>query len=346
MSDGAVAKDGSFNHDNTVPPKSDRVMPLFSLKGKTAIISGAGAGIGTRSLIMIISSSNRFEVSLSRKATPKLVRTSPSGTTVTRKHLNVLRRLRRRMVSSVCHFSPCQATLLTRSSGKAYQVDVTDEDAVEKAVEASVKDLGGRLDVFVANSGIPWTQGPALDGERSHYHKVVSTDLDGTFFCARAAGKIWRKQKFEGTDINGNKLENFTYGSFIATASMSGHIVNFPQLQAAYNAAKSAVIHLCRCLAVEWVKFARANSISPGYINTEISDFVPPETKAIWKGKTPMGREGEANELKGGFLYLASSASSFTTGADIVIDVSSPHSHTGNMLTSSREDTACHEQRP
>ncbi len=48
----------------------------------------------------------------------------------------------------------------------------------------------------------------------------------------------------EGTDMNGQTLENFHYGSFIATASMSGSIVNIPQLQAAYNAAKAGVIHL------------------------------------------------------------------------------------------------------
>lgn len=197
-----------------------------------------------------------------------------------------------------------------------------EEDSVQTAVDTAVKDLGGRLDIFVANSGIPWTQGAAIEGEMSHYHKVVATDLDGTFLCARAAAKHWKRQKFEGTDINGNKLENFNYGSFVATASMSGHIVNIPQLQAAYNAAKAGVIHLVRSLAVEWVKFARANSISPGYINTEISDFVPKETKDIWKGKIPMGREGEASELKGGFLYLASDASTYTTGADILIDVS------------------------
>jgi len=141
---------------------------------------------------------------------------------------------------------------------------VTDEDVVEKAVVEAIKDLNGRLDVFVANSGIPWTQGPAVDGERAHYHKVIATNLDGTFFSARAVAKHWKRQKFEGTDINGKKLENFTYGSFVATASMSGHIVNTPQLQAAYNASKSAIIHLCRSLAVEWVKFARSNTISPG----------------------------------------------------------------------------------
>ena len=87
-----------------------------------------------------------------------------------------------------------------------------------------------------------------------------------------------------------------------------------------YNAAKAGVIHLCKSLAVEWVKFARVNSISPGYMATEISDFVPPETKAIWHSKIPMGREGEAHELKGAYLYLASDASSYTTGTDIVVD--------------------------
>lgn len=83
-----------------------------------------------------------------------------------------------------------------------------------------------------------------LEGEIEHYRKVVATDLDSTFYCARAAGAHWQRQKKEGTDLNGKKLENYTYGSFVATASMSGHIVNIPQLQAAYNAAKAGIIHL------------------------------------------------------------------------------------------------------
>ena len=75
-----------------------------------------------------------------------------------------------------------------------------------------------------------------------------------------------------------------------------------------------------KSLAVEWVRFARANSVSPGYIATEISSFVDETTKNIWKDKIPMGREGEAQELKGAYLYLASDAASYTTGADIVVD--------------------------
>lgn len=159
-----------------------------------------------------------------------------------------------------------------------------------------------------------------VDGPLDHYNQIVDINLNGVFYSAKAAAAHWRRQKEEGTDLNGNPLTNFTYGSFVATASMSGHIVNFPQLQSAYNAAKSGVIHLCKSLAVEWVRFARANTISPGYIATEISNFVPQETKNIWKDKIPMGREGEVGELKGAYLYLASDASSYTTGADLVVD--------------------------
>lgn len=71
---------------------------------------------------------------------------------------------------------------------------------------------------------------------------------------------------------------------------------------------------------MEWVGFARSNSVSPGYIATEISDFVPTETKSIWRDKIPMGREGEAHELKGVYLLLCSDASSYITGTDIIID--------------------------
>lgn len=136
---------------------------------------------------------------------------------------------------------------MASATAKAYQVNITDPKAVQQAVDDVVKDFNGRLDVFIANAGIPWTQGPMVDGALEHYRDVVGIDLDGTFYCAKAAAAHWRRQKEEGTDLNGNKLTNFTYGSFVATASMSGHIVNFPQMQAAYNAAKTGVIHLCTC---------------------------------------------------------------------------------------------------
>ena len=122
---------------------------------------------------------------------------------------------------------------------------MTDPAHVEESVDKIVQEFNGRLDIFVANAGVPWQQGAALDGKIEHYRKVVTTDLDSAFYCARAAAKHWKRQKAEGTDLNGKKLERYHSGAFVATASMSGHIVNIPQLQAAYNAAKAGVIHLC-----------------------------------------------------------------------------------------------------
>ncbi|XHG08465.1 L-xylulose reductase, variant 2 [Aspergillus wentii] len=205
-------------------------------------------------------------------------------------------------------------------TGRAYKVDIRNVQAVQDQLNVSVNELNGRLDILIANSGIPWTKGAMVDAPVAHYSEVIQTDLDGTFYCAQAAAAHWRRQKAENTTVHGTPLQNFTYGSFVATASMSGHIVNIPQLQAGYNAAKAGVVHLCKSLSVEWVRFARANSVSPGYIDTEISTFVPQDMKEIWKGKIPMGREGKPEELKGAYLYLASDASSYTTGCDIVVD--------------------------
>lgn len=129
--------------------------------------------------------------------------------------------------------------------GRAYQVNVTDANHVEEMTDQIAREFNGRLDVFVANSGIPWTQGPMLDGDVDHYDKIVSVDLNGTFYCARAVGRHFRRQGKEGTDLNGKKID-FKSGSFVATASMSAHIVNIPQLQASYNASKAGVMHLCK----------------------------------------------------------------------------------------------------
>lgn len=116
------------------------------------------------------------------------------------------------------------------------------------------------------------------------------------------------------------------YGKIINTASMSGHIVNTPQNQSAYNASKAGVIHLTRSLAAEWAtRGVRVNSISPGYTRTQLVDDLlkTPEGQHMapeWMRLTPMGRMAEVTDLQGGLVYLAAPASDFVTGHDIVID--------------------------
>ncbi|EGV65477.1 Sorbose reductase sou1 [Yamadazyma tenuis] len=188
---------------------------------------------------------------------------------------------------------------------KAYKCNISDSDSVEQTIDQIEKDFG-TIDIFVANAGVPWTVGEMIHAENHDtWHKVIDLDFTGVYYCAKHVGKIFEK--------NGK-------GSLILTASMSGHIVNFPQRQAPYNAAKAAVVHLGKSLAVEWSHFARVNTISPGYIVTEISEFVDANEKQTWHKMTPLGREGTTQELAGAYLYLASDASTYTTGSDIIVD--------------------------
>jgi NAD(P)-dependent dehydrogenase (short-subunit alcohol dehydrogenase family) len=116
------------------------------------------------------------------------------------------------------------------------------------------------------------------------------------------------------------------YGKIVNTASMSGHIANQPQHQACYNASKAAVLHLTRSLAAEWApQGVRVNSISPGYTRTKLVDDLlgTPAGRAMlprWMALTPLGRMAEVADLQGAVVYLASPASDFVTGADIVVD--------------------------
>lgn len=193
---------------------------------------------------------------------------------------------------------------------KAYKAVIDNEGDVKKTIDQQIKDFG-KIDIFVANAGIPWTKGAYISQPDSkHFNEVVDIDFKGACYAAKFIGQHFQERHAS----TGDK------GSLIFTASMSGHIVNVPQLQATYNAAKAGLRHFAKSLAVEWAPFARVNSVSPGYINTEISDFVPEDIQNRWWSMTPLGRGGEVKELVGIYLYLASNASTYTTGSDFIVD--------------------------
>ncbi|KIW96020.1 L-xylulose reductase [Cladophialophora bantiana CBS 173.52] len=186
---------------------------------------------------------------------------------------------------------------------KAYRCDVNSWDDVQRLVRDVITDFG-KIDGFIANAGRTASSG-VLDGFVQDWEDVVHADLTGTFYCAKAVGPHFKER---GS------------GSLVITSSISGHIANYPQEQTSYNVAKAGCIHFAKSLANEWRNFARVNSISPGYFDTGISDFVDPAIQKSWVSMIPLGRTADAKELKGAYVYLISDASTYTTGADLVVD--------------------------
>lgn len=189
----------------------------------------------------------------------------------------------------------------------AVQTDVTSQDSVNELIDIIDKKYG-RLDIAFCNAGICINE-PAVEMSFATWYKVINVNLNGVFLTAQAAGRYMIKNKIKGSIIN--------------TASMSAHIVNVPQPQCAYNASKAAVIQLTKSLAIEWTEYGvRVNSISPGYIGTELvknSKTLIPLIE-LWNKMAPMHRLGKPEELQTVTLYLASDASSFTTGSDVIVD--------------------------
>jgi NAD(P)-dependent dehydrogenase (short-subunit alcohol dehydrogenase family) len=186
------------------------------------------------------------------------------------------------------------------------QADVTVEELVNNAFD-TVKKKFGRIDIVFSNAGIAHCV-PCEKMTWEEWRRVMSIDIDSMFLVNRAAARIMI------ADGNG--------GSIINTASMSGMVVNYPQEQVAYNAAKAGVIQLTRSLACEWAKYnIRVNSISPGYICTDMTPATSNKTwMDTWFAMGPAKRLGTADEVAGAVLYFASNAASFTTGANLVID--------------------------
>jgi NAD(P)-dependent dehydrogenase (short-subunit alcohol dehydrogenase family) len=186
-------------------------------------------------------------------------------------------------------------------------VDVTDQDAVT-AFAAVLLRRRGAPDVLLNAAGI--VRGAAAEEmSGADWRDVVDVNFSGLFYVTQAIGT---------TMLAAGR------GSIVSIASMSGIISNFPQKQVSYNASKAGVIHLSRTLAGEWAdRGVRVNSVSPGYIGTDMT--IPnmaanPDWTAAWLERIPLGRVGTPAEVVAVILFLASDASGYVIGSDLVVD--------------------------
>jgi NAD(P)-dependent dehydrogenase (short-subunit alcohol dehydrogenase family) len=195
---------------------------------------------------------------------------------------------------------------------KGYDPEIVIMDVTQSArVEAVADDLvrrHGRVDILVNNAGIARSETPAERVEDEHWLNVIDVNLNGVFWCCRAFGRHMLARRS---------------GSIVNIGSMSGFIVNKPQEQSYYNAAKAGVHHLTKSLAAEWgARGVRVNAVAPTYINTSLNAFVKskPALYDAWIGGTPMARLGEIDEVAAVVLFLASDAASLMTGSVVIVD--------------------------
>lgn len=183
----------------------------------------------------------------------------------------------------------------------AFECDVSDEETVNRA-SAKTLAVAPRVDVLVNNAGHNIRK-QLFDYSVEEFDSLHKVHVRGTFLMSRAFGPEMRDRKS---------------GVIINIASILGHVAA-PNV-APYAAAKAAIIQLTKVLALELAPDVRVNALAPGYIDTPLTRQHAPEVRRRITDTAPLGRFGNAEELIGPAIFLASRASSFVTGTSLIVD--------------------------
>ncbi|MBB3649332.1 NAD(P)-dependent dehydrogenase (short-subunit alcohol dehydrogenase family) [Rhizobium sp. BK619] len=200
------------------------------------------------------------------------------------------------------------ASQMSRNSSADWvSMDVTKSGSVDEAV-AHVVNGHGKLDILVAAAGVTYEE-PTLDHTDENWRRVMAVNLDGAFYCMRAAGRQMAK--------SGG-------GSIIAISSICSRVRVRPELHVGYDATKAAVALLCRNIAVEWADHnIRVNAVAPGYCDTTLLGAVGrarPDVLKQWLEDIPQHRLIAPREIADAVSFLASDAASGITGQELVVD--------------------------
>ncbi|MFG3714972.1 SDR family NAD(P)-dependent oxidoreductase [Micromonospora sp. NPDC047730] len=185
-------------------------------------------------------------------------------------------------------------------------LEVTSLDSIEAAFGA-LEQQGRVPDVVVNNAGVS-LRNSALDATAAEFDLTLGVNLRGTYFVAQRAARAMRPR-------GGGRIINL--------ASIGGLVVD-GERSSVYDASKAAVVQLTKNLAYEWGRHGiRVNAIAPGYMRTEMTADLMPTREVedeLVARHIPLGRVGEAGDLAGAVVFLASNASAYVTGHTLTVD--------------------------
>ena len=186
---------------------------------------------------------------------------------------------------------------------KIVKFDISQNDKIEEFIENATKDLGGNLDCIVNNAGIT-QDNLAIRMNLDEWKKVIDINLTSSFLLSKFSIKKMLKNKS---------------GKIINITSVVGHTGNLGQ--ANYTASKAGIIAMSKSLALEYAKKnININCISPGFIETAMSDKIDKKFKEVIISKIPSARLGEAEDIANAVLFLASNQSDYINGETLHVN--------------------------
>jgi len=186
---------------------------------------------------------------------------------------------------------------------KILKFDITDNDKIEKFIDDATNELGGSLNCLVNNAGIT-KDNLAIRMSLDEWNSVINLNLTSTFLCSKFGIKKMLKNKS---------------GKIINITSVVGHTGNLGQSN--YTASKAALVAMSKSLAIEYAKKnININCISPGFIETAMTDKIDEKFKEVIISKIPSARLGQPEDIANAVLFLASNQSDYINGETLHVN--------------------------